>query len=96
MLSLRQIPGDLAATNIATKACPTIRPDLMVPEAFCKDTLYKIRCTLLSAYMGLMLDIAIQRHGLLPEGPKILAVNHPTSIDPFYILTLLPEPVGAH
>jgi 1-acyl-sn-glycerol-3-phosphate acyltransferase len=94
MLSLRQIPGDLAATSIATKAWPIIRPDLLAPKVFDEETLFKMGRLLLSAYMGLMLDVDIQRHGPLPDGPKILAVNHPTSIDPFYILTLLPEPVS--
>jgi 1-acyl-sn-glycerol-3-phosphate acyltransferase len=94
MLSLRQIPGGLAATNAATRAWPTFRPDLGEIEAFYEEILYKMGRSLLSAYMGLMLDVDIQRHGPMPEGPKILAVNHPTSIDPFYILTLLSEPVS--
>jgi 1-acyl-sn-glycerol-3-phosphate acyltransferase len=41
-----------------------------------------------------MLDVDIQWHAPLPEGPKILAANHPTTTDPLYILTLLPEPVS--
>jgi len=41
-----------------------------------------------------MLDVDVQQQGLLPDGPKILAPNHPTSIDPFYILPLLNEPVS--
>ncbi len=94
MFSLRQIPGDLATINIGNKAWPTFRPDLGAPGTFYEDTLYKMGRSLLSAYMGLMLDVDIQRHGHLPDGPKILAVNHPTTIDPFYILTLLSEPVS--
>jgi 1-acyl-sn-glycerol-3-phosphate acyltransferase len=50
--------------------------------------------SLLVAYMHLMLDVDIQRHASLPEGPKILAANHPTTTDPLYILTLLSEPVS--
>jgi 1-acyl-sn-glycerol-3-phosphate acyltransferase len=33
----------------------------------------------------------VQWRGSLPEGPKILAANHPTTTDPFFILTLLQE-----
>ena len=44
--------------------------------------------------MRLMLDVDIQWHAPLPEGPKILAANHPTTTDPLYILTLLAEPVS--
>jgi 1-acyl-sn-glycerol-3-phosphate acyltransferase len=33
----------------------------------------------------------VQWRGPLPEGPKILAANHPTTTDPFFILTLLAE-----
>ena len=95
MLSLRKIPGDLAVTHIASKVWPIIRPDLTgLEKASYEEPLYKMGRSLLSAYMGLMLDVDIQRHGPLPEGPKILAVNHPTSTDPLYILTLLSEPVS--
>jgi 1-acyl-sn-glycerol-3-phosphate acyltransferase len=50
--------------------------------------------SLLAAYMRLTLDVDIQWHAPLPEGPKILAANHPTTTDPLYILTLLAEPVS--
>jgi 1-acyl-sn-glycerol-3-phosphate acyltransferase len=30
----------------------------------------------------------------LPPGAKILAANHPTTTDPFYLLSLTPEPVS--
>ena len=33
----------------------------------------------------------VQWRAPLPEGPKILAANHPTTTDPFFILTLLSE-----
>jgi 1-acyl-sn-glycerol-3-phosphate acyltransferase len=48
----------------------------------------------MTAYTRLMLDVDIQWHAPLPEGPKILAANHPTTTDPLYLLTLLSEPVS--
>jgi 1-acyl-sn-glycerol-3-phosphate acyltransferase len=44
--------------------------------------------------MRLALDVDVQRLTPLPRGPKILAANHPTTTDPFYILSLLSEPVS--
>lgn len=95
MLSLRQITGDLPATNPKRKTWPIRRFNLAPMEkVFSEKAIYKIGRTFLSAYMRLMLDVDIRWHAPLPEGPKILAANHPCSIDPFYILTLLSEPVS--
>jgi 1-acyl-sn-glycerol-3-phosphate acyltransferase len=44
--------------------------------------------------MRLMLDVDLRWYAPLPQGPKILAANHPTTVDPFFILTLLSEPVS--
>jgi 1-acyl-sn-glycerol-3-phosphate acyltransferase len=41
-------------------------------------------------YTKTMLDMDVARHGALPEGAKIIAANHPTTFDPFLILTLAP------
>ncbi len=41
------------------------------------------------ARMRLVLDV--QASGPIPSGPKIFAGNHPTTTDPFYLLTVLPE-----
>jgi 1-acyl-sn-glycerol-3-phosphate acyltransferase len=38
-----------------------------------------------------MLDMDVVRHAPLTDGPKIIAANHPTTIDPFLMLTLVPE-----
>ena len=56
--------------------------------------LYRMGRSIVSTWMRWGLDVDLQGRGLLPEGPKILAPNHPTSLDPFYILTLLREPVS--
>jgi 1-acyl-sn-glycerol-3-phosphate acyltransferase len=49
---------------------------------------------LLLVLSSTMLDIDVQWHAPLPPGPKILAPNHPTTTDPFYILMLTSEPVA--
>jgi len=56
--------------------------------------LYKAGRTVVDAFMHLMLDVDVEWQAPMPEGPKILAPNHPTTTDPFYILTLLSEPVS--
>ena len=95
MISLRQIAGELPATNTNRKTWPIRRSNLAQTEkAFLDQALYKMGRSFLSAYMRLMLDVDIRWHAPLPEGPKILVANHPCSIDPFYIQTLLSEPVS--
>jgi len=42
-------------------------------------------------YVRLALDLDIAWRAPLPEGPKIVAVNHPTTTDPFYMLAVIPE-----
>ena len=44
-------------------------------------------------YENMMFDIDIRRRQPLPEGPKILVSNHPSTTDPFLILEITPEPV---
>ena len=40
-----------------------------------------------------ILDLNILFHEELPAGPKIIAPNHPTTMDPFLITILSPEPI---
>jgi 1-acyl-sn-glycerol-3-phosphate acyltransferase len=95
MLFLGQSSGELLATQPTTNARPIKKPEQALSEnAFCEKALYRMGRALLVAYMRLMLEVDVQRHAPLPEGPKILAANHPTTTDPFYILTLLSEPVS--
>lgn len=58
------------------------------------QALYSAGRTLISTYMHLALSLDILHHAHLPEGPKILAANHPTTTDPFYLPALLNEPVS--
>jgi 1-acyl-sn-glycerol-3-phosphate acyltransferase len=47
--------------------------------------------TVVETYAALRLDMDVVWHAPLPEGPKIIAANHPTTTDPFLMLTLIPE-----
>ena len=49
--------------------------------------------TAVAAYMKLCLQSDVQGHTPLPSGAKIIAANHPTTNDPFYITTLIREPM---
>jgi 1-acyl-sn-glycerol-3-phosphate acyltransferase len=62
--------------------------------ALSRRALYEIGHSLMSAYTTLMLDMDIRWHAPMPNGPKILAPNHPTTTDPLYLVALLPEPVS--
>jgi 1-acyl-sn-glycerol-3-phosphate acyltransferase len=46
---------------------------------------------LLNQFAKSRLSLDVQASGPLPSGPKIFAGNHPTTTDPFYMLTVLPE-----
>ena len=76
-------PGDLKDASLAPSA-----------KAFSRKALYQVGRSLMSAYASLMLDVDIRCHAPMPQGPKILAPNHPTTTDPLYLLALLPEPVS--
>ncbi|MBN2045263.1 MAG: 1-acyl-sn-glycerol-3-phosphate acyltransferase [Anaerolineales bacterium] len=45
----------------------------------------------LNQFARLRLTLDVQMGGPMPSGPKIFAGNHPTTTDPFYLLTVLPE-----
>ena len=95
MTFLERIAGEMPVTRQTETARPITQADLAaLVKAIGGQALYTVGRSLVAAYMHLMLDVDIQRHARLPEGPKILAANHPTSLDPFYILDLLPEPVS--
>jgi 1-acyl-sn-glycerol-3-phosphate acyltransferase len=54
-------------------------------------TLYWLGRSVIDLYTFSMLAMDIQWLAPLPEGAKILAANHPTTTDPFFILALIPE-----
>lgn len=76
-------PNRLKDTSLAQSA-----------NAFYGNTLYQIGRSLMATYTRLMLDVDIKWHAPLPEGPKILAANHPTTTDPLYLLPVLADPVS--
>ncbi|MBN1581650.1 MAG: 1-acyl-sn-glycerol-3-phosphate acyltransferase [Anaerolineae bacterium] len=49
---------------------------------------YWLGWPLVSLYALFMLKMDVLKHAPLPDGPKILAVNHPSCTDPFLILLL--------
>lgn len=53
--------------------------------------LYDAGRAIVNRYMKLTLDVNVQWDAPLPDGPKIMAANHPTTTDPFYIMSLLKE-----
>jgi 1-acyl-sn-glycerol-3-phosphate acyltransferase len=59
-----------------------------------REVFYRLGKSLVDLYAGMMLELDIQWHAPLPNGPKILAANHPTTTDPLYLMTLLSESVS--
>jgi hypothetical protein len=80
MLFLKQSASELLAARPTTSARPITRPNLAPSEnAFYGKALYRMGRSFVAAYMHLMLDVDIQRHAPLPEGPKILAASGSSS-----------------
>jgi 1-acyl-sn-glycerol-3-phosphate acyltransferase len=50
--------------------------------------------SMVSIGAGLLFEMDTVRHSPLPKGPKIIAPNHPTTTDPFLILTLASEQIS--
>lgn len=55
---------------------------------------YRFGVAVLRGFSSWMLHRDIVRHAPLPPGPKIYAVNHPSTTDPFYLLTIAPEQIS--
>jgi len=55
---------------------------------------YRMGRAIPALYARLMLDLDLVMCGAVPEGPKILAANHPTTTDPFLMLTWFTEPIS--
>ena len=50
--------------------------------------------TIAKTYAWLMFRMDVSYQAPIPAGPKILAANHPCTIDPVMMTTLVPEPVS--
>jgi 1-acyl-sn-glycerol-3-phosphate acyltransferase len=53
--------------------------------------LYWTGRTIVDLYARLALDMDVAREADWPDGPKIVAANHPTTTDPFFLMTVVPE-----
>jgi 1-acyl-sn-glycerol-3-phosphate acyltransferase len=95
MSFLGQTAGEMPAAQPTANVRLNKRPNGTPSEnVLYGKTLYQVGRSLMAGYTRLMLDVDVKWHAPLPEGPKILAPNHPTSLDPLYLLTLLSEPVS--
>jgi len=52
--------------------------------------LYWLGCSVVGLFARSMLELDVSWRSPLPSGSKIIAANHPTTLDPFLILTLAP------
>jgi 1-acyl-sn-glycerol-3-phosphate acyltransferase len=87
--------GFLGQIEPKTKAWPLAQLNLApLANRFYEKALYQMGRTLMTAYTSLMLNVDTRWHASLPEGPMILAPNHPTTTDPLYLLPLLSQPVS--
>jgi len=55
--------------------------------------LFKTHKSLVKTFVRSMLNYDLLMEAPLPAGPKILAVNHPTTTDPFLLPLLVSEPI---
>ena len=67
------------------------RPQSIKPKIDTDKIINQLGCSAvgLLARTALDMDVIGQHH--LPPGPKILAANHPTTLDPFLLLTIAPD-----
>ncbi len=56
---------------------------------FSKKLLYWISKPVISTYANTMLKMDVQMHQQIPDGPKIIAANHPSTSDPFFVAAML-------
>jgi len=59
-----------------------------------RQMLYYVGQTAMNIYALTLLDVEVCYAAALPAGPKIFAANHPTTLDPFLLLTVTREEVS--
>jgi 1-acyl-sn-glycerol-3-phosphate acyltransferase len=59
-----------------------------------RQMLYYLGQTAMNMYALTLLDADVRYTAALPDGPKIFAANHPTTLDPFLLLTVTREEVS--
>ena len=52
-------------------------------------TLYWLSRPVVGTYTDTMLKMDVKKHCDIPSGPKIIAANHPTTTDPFFVAAML-------
>jgi len=55
---------------------------------------YKLGRRLICTYVQFLLKMDVFWETHLPPGPKLIVANHPSTTDPFYLLTLFPQPMS--
>ena len=53
-----------------------------------KRLMYWFSRPVVRTYTGTMLKMNVLQHAAFPEGAKIIAANHPSTTDPFYVAKL--------
>jgi 1-acyl-sn-glycerol-3-phosphate acyltransferase len=51
--------------------------------------LYWASRPVVGAYADTMLDMDVRKHAEMPAGPKIIAANHPSTTDPFFVAAMV-------
>ena len=59
-----------------------------------RQMMYHVGQAAMHTYAETMLDMNVRYASTLPAGPKIFAANHPTTLDPFLLLTVTREEVS--
>lgn len=59
-----------------------------------EEVLYQMGRDVVDAFSRVMLHTDLVQQTPLPEGPKIYAANHPTTVDPFLLGAFVPEPIS--
>jgi len=59
-----------------------------------KTLFYKFGRRLICLYAQFLLKMDVLYETHLPPGPKLIVANHPSTTDPFYLLTLFPQPLS--
>lgn len=57
--------------------------------SFSKKLIYWFSKPVVLSYTGSMLQMDVRREAALPEGAKIIAANHPSTTDPFFVAAML-------
>jgi 1-acyl-sn-glycerol-3-phosphate acyltransferase len=52
---------------------------------------HRLGRSLVSSYARVALRLDVSWHAPLPDGPRIIVANHPTTVDPALVMTLAPE-----